>query len=63
METMNLMPTRYHDTYLSVFTSCQVEVPMIWHPGAHMAKFLDVTNSALAQTENLENLGEIGKYS
>jgi len=33
------------------------------HPGAHMARLLDVTTSAVVHAVDSDNLGKVGKYS
>ena len=42
---------------------CHVAVKRMGHPGAHVARFLGVTTSAVVRAANSENLGGIGKYS
>jgi hypothetical protein len=57
------VPTRYHNTYLSVFIFCHVALERMGRPGAHMARFLDVTTSAVVHSANPENMGKVGKDS
>jgi putative transposase len=42
---------------------CHVAVERMGHPGAHVARFLGVTTSAVVRAAHSENLGGGGKYS